>query len=158
MGLGFTQIPSGVRIGVNTPAGIAIGDTKIWPTSLPPLMHNYSIVAGARSSIVGYWDLNIGTIEDANYTLRNGNVARIRQTMHLNNVLRFLIQSSGLTASDGDQFPTLISVVVSNRTSTWGRPAAASSYGQGIGRDYSLLSGVRPFRGAGENLAITITY
>ena len=158
MGIGFSAVPGQVRIGTRTPAGIALGDTKIWPIATRSFTHSYSIMTGTSGGITGYWDGNAGTITDATYTLPNGRSARIRQTMQVGNMLRFLLNQSGLGTGDGDQFPTDIAVTLGGRVSHWGRPTAASSAGQGIYRDYALLSGVRPFRGAGEEMDITITY
>ena len=45
------------------------------------IRHSYQITAGSRAGLAGYWYNNAGTINGETYTLPNGNVATIRQTL-----------------------------------------------------------------------------
>ena len=160
MGLAFGGVvPGGIRIGSETPAGIAIGDVKVWPP-VAAALHSYSIVSGINSdgTIIGYWDNNLGTIQTPTYITPNGSSALIRQTMIRNGLLRLVLWQGGLGTGDGNQFPTMVRLTYQGAESVWGGPSAAASYGQGIGRDYSLVSGTNPLTANGRMIAVELIY
>ena len=110
--------------------------------------HTYRISCGSRSGIIGYWFNNIGSVNDETYTLPNGVSATVRQTMTGSpigsNELRFLLNACGLGTGDTDQFPTRIEVENSRGSRLEfipKSPIEISSFGQGIGQDYRIVSG-----------------
>ena len=111
-------------------------------------LHTYTVTSGVSGTITGYWDGNAGSIADANYNTPNGSSARIRQTMVSDaaigvNELRFLLNQTGLGTGDVDQFPRRIVTTRGSLSATWlpSDPEQIAAFGQGIGRDYTMVSG-----------------
>ena len=120
--------------------------------------HSYSITSGARSGITGYWDANIGSITDANYTTPNGTSVRIRQSMVVSSNFRFLINGSGIGSGSADQFPTEIRLTYNGAESVWSNPGSVNVFGQGAGRDYTLTSGTNPLTASGRSIDAVAVY
>ena len=128
------------------------------PTPAAAAYHTYTITVGTGgapvpgvSNLFGYWDNNIGTIEDAVYQLPNGSNGTIRQTMWnsiapsrtsessylYHDEMRFLLRQGGLSTADTDQFPDRIRLTNgANVVNLVPEPGEIQAFGQGIGQDY----------------------
>ena len=141
--LRFTDEAGGIRFGSSTPAGIAIGATKVWPPAPDlTLSHTATITVGnARTPLIGWWDNNQGSITNPTYTLPDGTTGNIRQFMMGVGVdlVRFLIQGN----RNADQFPAEIRATLGSNTIVLRPPdpRTTSRFGQGTGMDYVLQSG-----------------
>ena len=127
------------------------------PPSPSAAYHTYTITVGTGGGVVprevdyfGYWDNNIGNIQNATYQLPNGSNAVIRQTMW-NSIettvselsylhhdeMRFLLRQGGLSTADTDQFPDRIRLTNgANVVNLVPEPGEIHAFGQGIGQDY----------------------
>ena len=109
--------------------------------------HTFTVRTGSSGSLSGYWDGNAGSITGAVYRLPNGVDATIRQVLVGSNIgigeVRFLLNQAGLGVGDTDQFPDRITATRGEYFSEWvpADPEMIGAFGQGIGRDYTLVTG-----------------
>lgn len=78
--------------------------------------------------------------------------------MVVNGPLRFLIFGGGINTGSSDQFPTEIRLTYNGAVSIWTNPTNPASYGQGIGRDYTLRSGTNPLTAGNLNISCLAVY
>ena len=129
------------------------------------LTHTYTITVASGRGQIGYWFNNIGSITEATFTIPNGSAATIRQTMVAGGVganqMRWLMFSgANINVNTIDQFPVEIKIISGGRSAIaiMQNPVEISSFGQGIGVDYSLSdAGVALFV-AGATLTVELYY
>ena len=153
VGAGGDWDPSGTGAPASAQPGAggngAIRITYTTGTSPPPTSstHTFTVTAGTTSGLTGYWDGNTGSITNGVYRLPNGSNATIRQCLIGGAIgtdeLRFLLNQSGLGTSDTDQFPDRITATRGSFVAEWrpSSPEQIGAFGQGIGRDYTIVSG-----------------
>lgn len=118
------------------------------------LRHTYTITTATGRGLKGYWFNNIGSITASAYTLPNTLTGTIRQSMIIDpnsgggsvdhGEFRFLINFPSQSVAAVDQFPIRIDcergsaapVICLPQT-----PDQIAQFGQGIGRDYGIVSG-----------------
>lgn len=128
-----TETVGGLKIGTETVGGMKVG-TEIIYQAAPSPYHTYTITAGDRGGIIGYWDNNVGTITNENAPLPDGGTAEIRQSMVVAGAFRFLYRTQSRPLS---AFPSTIATTRAGTSVLWTRPATTSNYGQGTGADYT---------------------
>ena len=130
-----------IRLGSLNITGVGFlpsGATPEPPAPTPD--HDYSITAGARDAFIGYWDNNIGTITDENFSPLGIGSREIRQSMWTGSAFRWLIRGSSRPASN---YPDRIIATSGANTVTFEQPdpPTRTNYGQGTGMDYVVQSG-----------------
>ena len=131
-----TEAAGGFKIGTEIVGGMKVGTEIIYrAVTAPTAYHTYTITAGDRSGIIGYWDNNIGTITNENAPLIGaGGTAEIRQSMTLSGIFRFLFGTQNRPLS---VFPATITTERAGTSILWTRPSTTQNFGQGTGLDYT---------------------
>ena len=63
-----------------------------------------------------------------------------------------------LSLANDATFPQRVVCTFGGAESVWGNPQAGQVYGQGRGRDYTLLSGESPFRVANSTIMVQLQW